>query len=208
MRHSQNISPPPSQTSLEGSNHFNYAFREYAGRILWRLCWLTIWQLCWKRFYPLRIILLKCFRARLSLYNEMAASTWIEMPWNLGVGKYSAIGPRVTIYNLGPITIGSNTVISQDSYLCGGTHDYTSPSMPLIKAPITVGNSVWICAGAFIGPGVSIGDGAVIGARAVITKDVEPWTVVAGNPAKVLKRRKIDIKECSGEYFRTHTHLQ
>ena len=107
------------------------------------------------------------------------------------MGEYSALGPRVNLYNLGTITIGSNTVISQDSYLCGGTHDYTRPTMPLIKAPITVGDKVWICAGAFIGPGVTIGDGAVVGARAVVVKDVEPWTVVAGNPAKMIKRRVI-----------------
>lgn len=196
MRHSKNFSPARSQTSLEDSNRFNYSFREYAGRLLWRLCWLTLWQLCWKRFYALRIILLRVFGARLPLHNEMAGSTWIEIPWNLAVGEYSAIGPRVTIYNLGLITIGSNTVISQDSYLCGGTHDYTKPTMPLIKVPITIGNHVWICAGAFIGPGVTIGEGVVVGARAVVTKDIEPWTVVAGNPAKVIKRR--DHKESFG----------
>ena len=56
---------------------------------------------------------------------------------------------------------------------------------------ITIGSYVWIAAGAFIGPGVTIGDGAVVGARAVVTRDVEPWTVVAGNPARMIKRREI-----------------
>jgi putative colanic acid biosynthesis acetyltransferase WcaF len=68
--------------------------------------------------------------------------------------------------------------------------------MPLMKAAITIGNHVWICAGAFIGPGVVIGEGAVVGARAVVTKDIEPWTVVVGNPAKVIKRR--ELKESAG----------
>ncbi|WP_431137886.1 hypothetical protein [Psychroserpens mesophilus] len=54
-----------------------------------------------------------------------------------------------------------------------------------------MGNSVWICAGAFIGPGVTIGEGAVVGARAVVTSNGEPWTVVAGNPAILIKKRII-----------------
>jgi putative colanic acid biosynthesis acetyltransferase WcaF len=123
--------------------------------------------------------------------NQMAASTWIELPWNLTMGEYCSLGPRTTIYNLGKMTIGHNTVISQDAFLCGGTHDYTRTTMPLIKARITIGSNVWICAGAFIGPGVTVGDGAVVAARAVVVKDVAPWTVVAGNPASFIKKREL-----------------
>ena len=191
MEQSENIHSPHSAVNLKDCDYFNYSAREYMGRLLWRLCWFTLWKLCWKRFYALRVVLLKFFGAQLSLKNQMGGSTWIEIPWNLSMGEYSALGPRVHLYNLGIITIGSNTVISQDSYLCGGTHDHTRPTMPLIKAPITVGDQVWICAGAFIGPGVTIGDGAVVGARAVVVKDVAPWTVVAGNPARVIRRREI-----------------
>jgi putative colanic acid biosynthesis acetyltransferase WcaF len=61
--------------------------------------------------------------------------------------------------------------------------------LTLVRKQIAIGDNVWICAGAFIGPGVSIGDGAVIGARAVVFKDVEPWSVVAGNPARKIKER-------------------
>lgn len=101
------------------------------------------------------------------------------------------LGERVTIYNLGPVTIGDETVLSQGVYVCAGTHDYTSRYMTLLRPPITIGNNVWICAGAFIGPGVKIGDGAVVGARAVVAKDVAPWTVVAGNPARFIKQRHL-----------------
>jgi putative colanic acid biosynthesis acetyltransferase WcaF len=61
--------------------------------------------------------------------------------------------------------------------------------MPLVKPPITVGDSVWICADAFVGPAVVVNDGAVVGARSVVVKEVPGWSVVAGNPAKHIKAR-------------------
>ena len=63
--------------------------------------------------------------------------------------------------------------------------------MPLVRKPVAIGHSVWIAAGAFVGPGVTVGDGAVVGARAVAVKDVPAWTVVAGNPARVVKSRTV-----------------
>jgi putative colanic acid biosynthesis acetyltransferase WcaF len=61
--------------------------------------------------------------------------------------------------------------------------------LPLLKPPIKVGSGVWIAREAFIGPGVTVHDNAVVGARAVVMKDVPPATVVAGNPAQVVKER-------------------
>jgi len=118
-------------------------------------------------------------------------STDILRPWDIRLGEYVTLGPRVHLYNLSKISIGDNTVISQDAYLCGGSHDYQDATMPLLRQDIIIGKNVWICAGAFIGPGVTIGDGAVVAARAVVMKDVEPWTVVGGNPAKFIKKRVI-----------------
>ena len=61
--------------------------------------------------------------------------------------------------------------------------------LPLKIAPITIGDRAWVAADAFVGMGVTIGEGAVVGARAAVFKDVEPWTVVGGNPAKFIKKR-------------------
>jgi putative colanic acid biosynthesis acetyltransferase WcaF len=95
------------------------------------------------------------------------------------------------IYNLGQVTIGQSVTISQRAHLCAGTHDYTKPDMPLLKPPIRIENLAWICADAFVGPGTIIGEGTVVGARAVVTSNVARWTVVAGNPARFIKERKI-----------------
>ncbi len=121
--------------------------------------------------------------------SGVRGSTRIFHPWLFSIGRWSIISDGVTIYNLGPIRIGEHVVISQDAYLCAGTHDYTRPDLPLLRPPITIESGVWIGAGAFIGPGVTIGRNSVIGARAVVVKDVPPGVVAAGNPARVIKER-------------------
>jgi putative colanic acid biosynthesis acetyltransferase WcaF len=110
-------------------------------------------------------------------------------PWLLEIGDESAIGDRVQIYNLGPCRIGSRATISQGSHLCGGTHDDKDPTMPLLRCHVEIGDDAWICAEAFVGPGVSVGVGSVVGARAAVMRDVEPWTVTAGNPARKIRDR-------------------
>ncbi|OGV60810.1 MAG: hypothetical protein A2498_16860 [Lentisphaerae bacterium RIFOXYC12_FULL_60_16] len=172
-------------------NRFPYPLWEYPARFLWRMVCLVIWPLAWRRLYVLRPLLLRCFGARVSLFVDIHRTVRIERPWALQIGRSVTLGRGVTLYNLGGLSVGENTLLSQDVYVCGGTHEYADPSLPLVTQPVTIGSKVWICAGAFIGPGVTIGDGAVIGARAVVMKDVEPWTVVAGNPAKFVKRREL-----------------
>ena len=61
--------------------------------------------------------------------------------------------------------------------------------MRLTKPPISIGDEVWICADAFVGPGVTVSDRAVVGARAVVVKDVEEDEIVGGNPAKIIGKR-------------------
>jgi putative colanic acid biosynthesis acetyltransferase WcaF len=111
------------------------------------------------------------------------------------VGEWSAIGEHALIYNLGFVEIGSYATVSQGAHLCAGTHDYTDPAMKLLKPPILIGDEAWICADAFVGPGITVGEGAVAGARAVVVKDVAPWQIVAGNPARVIGQREMRSNE-------------
>lgn len=184
-------SDPPLRTRPSESAIMPYPIWHYFVSAIWRLVQATFWKLCWKRVYFLRPALLKLFGTKIPYKCLIHGTVRIHSPWYMETGKDIAIGDGVNLYNLGGLKLGSRVIISQNSYLCGGTHDYTKGDYPLVRKPIKVGDDVWICAGAFIGPGVEIGDGAVIGACAVVTKDVEPWTVVAGNPAVVVKRRII-----------------
>jgi putative colanic acid biosynthesis acetyltransferase WcaF len=61
--------------------------------------------------------------------------------------------------------------------------------MKLISSPIILNDQCWVCARAFIGPGITVHDGAVVGAMSVVTKEIQAWTVYAGNPAHMIKKR-------------------
>lgn len=174
---------------LDTTARYPYSFREYARRAAWIAVQATLirfsfpWSRGWRRFW------LRAFGARLASTCNIRSSTIIRHPWLLEIGEHSALADHVEIYNLGPVKIGSHTVLSQDAYVCAGTHEYTRPDLPLIRPPVTIGSGVWICAGAFIGPGVTIGDNTVIAARAVVGRDVPSGVVAGGNPCKVIKDR-------------------
>ncbi len=167
-----------------------YSLGAVACRVLWAFGQL-LFRLSPRPCFGWRRTVLRCFGASVGQHVHIYPSTRIYFPWNLTAGDWSAIGEEALIYNLGPVTIGSKATISHRAHLCAGTHDYRDPTLPLLKPPITIGDQAWICADAFVGPGVHVGDGAVVGARAVVMKDVAPWTVVAGNPACEIKKREM-----------------
>ena len=111
------------------------------------------------------------------------------LPWKLTLGEEASIGEWALIYNLGPVSIGNQATISHRAHLCAGTHDYRDPTLPLLRSSIDIGAQAWICADAFIGPNTSVGEGAIVGAASVITKEVGPWQIVAGNPPRFIKMR-------------------
>jgi putative colanic acid biosynthesis acetyltransferase WcaF len=134
--------------------------------------------------------MLTMFGAKLGKHVHIYPGARIWAPWNLEVGSNVGIADGAIIYNMAKIQIGNYAVISQGAHLCTGSHDYNAPNFQLTALPITVGNYVWICADAFLAPGVEVPEGAVIGARAVVPKTLkEPWTVYAGTPARRIRKR-------------------
>ena len=165
-----------------------YSRKELFIRVLWCIGNL-IFRLSPRPCFALRRSLLRVFGAKVGANVNIYRSALIYYPWNLEIGKDSSIGEWALVYNLGPVTIGERTTISQRAHLCAGTHDYLNPTLPLIKPPIVIGDEVWVCADAFIGPYVTVANGAVVGACSVVTSDVQAQVVVAGNPAKFVKKR-------------------
>ena len=165
-----------------------YTRREYVGRISWTLA--TPFFRCSPRvLFGWRRFLLRCFGARVGRGVHVDPSVRIAIPWNLELEDDVGIGAHVWLYSLGPIRIGKRATVSHRAHLCAGTHDYTDPALPLLRTGLVIGEDAWICSDAFVGPGVTVGDGAVVGAAAVAMRDVAPWVVVAGNPAREVKPR-------------------
>lgn len=165
-----------------------YSTREMVLRVLWGAGqWLV--RLSPRPFFAWRRAVLRAFGAEIGPHVHLYGSTRIYMPWNLRVGAWAALGEDVFVYNLGPVTIGERATVSHRAHLCAGTHDYRDPALPLLKPAIVIGPQAWVCAQAFVGPGVTVGEGAVVGAAAVAMRDVQPWTVVAGNPAQHVQAR-------------------
>lgn len=156
--------------------------------VLWRIINRTLF-----RIMPnaVRILILRIFGAHIGGKCLIYSSTKIYVPWNLIIGDAVCVGPRVEVYNKGVITMGSGVVVSQDAYLCTASHDIADPRMGLVLKPIAIGDDVWIAAKATVLPGVTIGDGAVVGACAVVAKDIPPWSVVGGNPSRVIRMREL-----------------
>lgn len=161
-----------------------------------RLAWMIAWSFLakWMPYFiggGLRVWLLRRFgmKDHGRVYFYPSAKVWA--PWNLELASNIAIDDEVNLYSVAKIQIGTKVAISREAFICTASHDITKPNRPLVTAPISIGDGVWIGARATILPGVTIGEGAVVAAGAVVAKDVAPWTVVGGNPAKVIKMREL-----------------
>lgn len=176
---------------LDQSKRLPYPFSYYVRRALWNVVRVPLFHWSNPRWFGWRRWLLRRFGAKVADTAIIYPSVRIFHPWLFEIGHWTTLARKVVIYNLGPVTIGEHTIISQEAYVCAGTHDYTHPNLPLLRPPIRIGSGVWIAAQAFIGPNVTVGDNAVVAARAVVVKDVPAGMVVGGNPAKVIKPREM-----------------
>lgn len=180
-------------TKIDLSKYKNkLSLKNQLARFIWTIVW-TVFARPFPRSIgnQWRIFLLKLFGAKVSWKAVVYSTAKIYMPWKLEMDNYACLAPDVDCYNVDWVKIGAHSTVSQKTYLCTASHDIYKSDMALITAPIVIEDQAWIAADAYVGPGVTIGQGAVVAARAVVVKDVEPWTIVAGNPAKFIKDRTI-----------------
>ncbi len=179
-------------TKLDLSKYHNTLSRSHqVKRLLWNVTWgLLARPLPRSVGRKWKLFLLQLFGAKVHKSANVYSSVRIYSPWNLEMHENSCLAPEVDCYNVDKVIIGANTVVSQKTYLCTASHDISSTDYPLIHKPIILKDQVWVGASVFIGLGVTIEQGAVVGATSSVYKNVESWTVVGGNPAKVLKKRE------------------
>jgi putative colanic acid biosynthesis acetyltransferase WcaF len=192
-----NSTPPHVFQRLDRSASRPWTRRQYAGRMLWHLVEITLFRFSLPRAYGWRRFLLRQFGAKMGVNSCVRRTVRIWHPWLLQMDDFSMLGDDVQVYNLGEFSIGQHSIVSQQTYICAGTHDYTRVELPLVREPVRIGHGVWVAAQAFVGPGVSIGDNSVIGARAVLVSDIPAGVVAAGNPAWVIKPRAMTANQPS-----------
>lgn len=176
--------------SLFARSQSPYTLKERILRVLWNSLGQRVFHCTFHNWYALRNALLRAFGATIGAPVRLRPSVIIEQPWNLSIGDNSSIGDRAVVYCLGKVTIGRHVSVSQGGHLCAGSHDFRKPDMPLLRPPITIRDYAWVAADGFVGPNVTVGEGAVLGARGCAMRDLDPWTVYAGNPAVKVKDRQ------------------
>ncbi len=166
-----------------------------AGRLLWQAAWWLLFRPVPWFWHAPRRFLLRLFGARVGRGAQIMPSVHIWAPWNISIGDHAAVSHGVDLYSVDHIEIGAHATVSQRAFLCTATHDIDHLHMPLTSAPIRIGDGAWVCAEAYLHPGVSVGTDAVVGVRAVVLHDVASGQVVGGNPAKFLRLRKVPDPE-------------
>jgi putative colanic acid biosynthesis acetyltransferase WcaF len=182
----------PDESPYLGQNCVTpYPRREILRRWLWAFVQATLFRWSPRPLHGFRTRLLQLFGAHVAEPSHVVVfpTAKIFCPWRLTLAPRSMVGPNVTLYNLGPITLQRGANLSQNCHLCAGTHDYSRWAMPLVTAPITIGENAWLGADVFVGPGVTVGELCVVGARSVVVKSLPARMVCAGNPCRPLKPR-------------------
>lgn len=185
---SQPAEMPPLRIDLSRARS-SLSLRNRIGRALWGVVWAILFRPSPRILHGWRRALLRLFGAKIGRGARVYPSAQVWAPWQLEMGDFSCLGPKVDCYCVAPIRIEAHAVVSQYSHLCSASHDFERADFPLLTRPIVIGEGAWVAADAFVGMGVTVGAGAVVGARASVFKDVEPWTVVGGNPARFIKKR-------------------
>jgi len=168
----------------------NYTYREYLLRFIWNLL-NPFFSLSPRKCFFWRNFMLRVFGAKIGKNVHIYPSVKIFIPWNLSIGDYSSIGDWAIIYNLAEVVLENSVTISHKAHICTGTHIYEDKDLPLVKKKIIIHDFAWICTEAFVSPGCNIGEGSVIGACSVVLNDIPEWEVVGGNPARFIKKRKM-----------------
>jgi putative colanic acid biosynthesis acetyltransferase WcaF len=166
----------------------------FRGRSAWfvQLWWLvqaTLFRCSPQVAYAWRRWLLRLFGAKIGKGVLIRSTVEVTYPWKLSIGDWSWIGDSVTLYTLGQITVGDNVVVSQNSYICSASHDYTTPSFAIFSRPVIIESEAWLATDVFVSPGVRIGNGAVVGARSVVLHDLPEMMVCVGQPAMAIRSR-------------------
>ena len=177
------------QGKIDPYTNSAFGFKNKLARVIWWAVYVIFFRLSPKPMFGWRRFLLRLFGAKIGRGVAVYPGAHIWAPWNLVCADMVAVANGVNIYNPEVITLNSHAIISQDSYLCGATHDYNDPDFPLISKEIIIDSYAWICARACVMPGVKVGEGAILGMGGIATRNLSAWGIYVGSPAKFVRTR-------------------
>jgi putative colanic acid biosynthesis acetyltransferase WcaF len=188
-----------AETAKDPYLRLAFPLSQRIARLVWNICWVILYRLSPRPLHGWRTMLLRLFGAQLGPHCHFYPSSRVWAPWNLICADQVTAGDGVEIYNPAPVRLGSHAILSQNSCLCGATHDLDDPGFPMLAYAMEVGAYAWVCARACVSPGVKVGEGSVLGLASVATRDLEPWGVYVGVPAvKVKQRSSVYGGACTG----------
>ncbi|WP_420320943.1 acyltransferase [Flagellimonas sp.] len=128
-------------------------------------------------------------------YNFQWKGKYVENPERLFIGNNVYIGPGARLYSKGKIQIEDGVICGPNLTIYTYNHNYfDSKYLPYDEVyklkPVHIGKNVWIGDSVSVIPGINIGEGSIIGMRSVVVKDIPPFSIVGGNPAKVIRMRE------------------
>lgn len=170
-------------------------------RAIWYLVFHTVYGLV--KYLPmlggdvLRYLVLKLFLRRIEGWVWFRDNVTIWFPEGVSVAAGSMIGENSFLDGYSGLTIGRNVLVAHNVSIIAEDHGFATRRIPIRRqpktgGPIVIGDDVWIGCGARVLKGVTIGQGAIVGAGAVVTKDVLPYSIVGGIPARVIGMRPDD----------------
>lgn len=174
-----------------------WTVRERVRMLLFEWVWFLFCRWTPKPFNRWRLVVLRAFGCRIHGHPFVHQRARIQIPWRVELEDGSSIGDRANLYSLGRISVGSGAVIAQEAYLSTGSHDFSQHHIPLVTDSIRVDSEAFVGARAIVLPGVHVGARSVIGAGAVVTKDVAPGVISAGNPSRPIRVRGASRKSAS-----------
>jgi putative colanic acid biosynthesis acetyltransferase WcaF len=139
-----------------------------------------------------RRTVLRWFGARIGKGVVIKPGVRVKYPWRLEVGDHAWIGEDCWIDNVDRVSIGAHACVSQGVYICTGGHQVTDAAFALYTKPVVIGERAWVAAHAMVAPGVELGEGAVAAMGSLVARNLEPYTIAAGNPARLLGPRRVE----------------
>ncbi len=141
-----------------------------------------------------RLLVYRMFGMKIGRGSHIYMGAEVRSPHRSRIGSGCSIGHGAILDGRGRLTIGNNVNLSSGVWIWTMEHDPNSPTFAVRHQPVVIGDFAWLSCRVVVLPGVTVGEGAIVAAGAVVTKDVEPYAIVGGVPARRIGERSRDLR--------------